>query len=169
MREARLELACPSGRHPLKMVCLPVPPLAQERNRRKTAVFSDRSIYFRQPREPGAIRTHGPRLKRALLYQLSYGLGNARLIYVHFGGFQNIPYLRRFSPFHTFHSPTTLTGCRLLFVLPFPAESDGISCDKFYIYLLDNTTFLSYPASTHFYEFFTRQRYRRNVWNDGRA
>ena len=24
--------------------------------------------------EPGAIRTHGPRLKRALLYQLSYGL-----------------------------------------------------------------------------------------------
>ena len=29
VREARLELACPSGRHPLKMVCLPVPPLAQ--------------------------------------------------------------------------------------------------------------------------------------------
>ncbi len=29
VREARLELACPFGRHPLKMVCLPVPPLAQ--------------------------------------------------------------------------------------------------------------------------------------------
>jgi hypothetical protein len=28
VREARLELACPFGRHPLKMVCLPVPPLA---------------------------------------------------------------------------------------------------------------------------------------------
>ncbi len=28
VREARLELAYPSGRHPLKMVCLPVPPLA---------------------------------------------------------------------------------------------------------------------------------------------
>ncbi len=24
--------------------------------------------------EPGAVRTHDPRLKRALLYQLSYGL-----------------------------------------------------------------------------------------------
>ena len=30
VREARLELACPYGRHPLKMVCLPVPPLALE-------------------------------------------------------------------------------------------------------------------------------------------
>ena len=29
VREAGLEPACPSGRHPLKMVCLPVPPLAQ--------------------------------------------------------------------------------------------------------------------------------------------
>ena len=27
--EARLELACPYGRHPLKMVCLPVPPFGQ--------------------------------------------------------------------------------------------------------------------------------------------
>jgi hypothetical protein len=27
--EARLELACPFGRHPLKMVCLPVPPFGQ--------------------------------------------------------------------------------------------------------------------------------------------
>jgi hypothetical protein len=27
-------------------------------------------------REPGATRTHGPRLKRALLYQLSYGLSH---------------------------------------------------------------------------------------------
>ena len=61
VREARLELACPYGRHPLKMVCLPVPPLAQEK---LLIVLS----------EPGAIRTHGPRLKRALLYQLSYGL-----------------------------------------------------------------------------------------------
>src|SRR5262249_43829072 len=32
-------------------------------------------------REPGAIRTHGPRLKRALLYQLSYGLLNEGSIY----------------------------------------------------------------------------------------
>jgi hypothetical protein len=27
--EARLELACPYGRHPLKMVCLPIPPFGQ--------------------------------------------------------------------------------------------------------------------------------------------
>jgi hypothetical protein len=27
--------------------------------------------------EPGAVRTHDPRIKRALLYQLSYGLASA--------------------------------------------------------------------------------------------
>ena len=30
MPGARLELACPFGRHPLKMVCLPVPPSGQK-------------------------------------------------------------------------------------------------------------------------------------------
>ncbi len=75
MREARLELACPHGRHPLKMVCLPVPPLAQVY--RQSGIFEESNRFdwiFTPLREPGAIRTHGPRLKRALLYQLSYGL-----------------------------------------------------------------------------------------------
>jgi hypothetical protein len=30
--------------------------------------------HIRRNGEPGAVRTHDPRLKRALLYQLSYGL-----------------------------------------------------------------------------------------------
>ena len=60
------------------MVCLPVPPLAQEITLKTHfgSMYSAMPAAIENviPSEPGAIRTHGPRLKRALLYQLSYGL-----------------------------------------------------------------------------------------------
>ena len=63
MREARLELACRFGRHPLKMVCLPISPLAQG----TTSMFESKAC------EPGWDRTNGPLLKRQMLYHLATG------------------------------------------------------------------------------------------------